>query len=100
MKLNTFRGLIAALGLTMLSACGGGNDTAPVSEQSPQLPSKAATAGDCANSACSPPVIDGLAEEFRSRALARKHEAEDEAVPRYPRVPDSAANGPDPDPRP
>jgi hypothetical protein len=100
MKLNTFRGLIAALGLTILSACGGGNDSAPVSPQSPQMLSKAATAGDCANSACTPPVIDGLAEEFRSRALARKHEGEDDAVPAYPRVPDNAASGPDPDPRP
>jgi hypothetical protein len=103
MKLNTFRPLIAALAFTILSACGGGNDSPGAALPPSQQLAHPVTAGDCADAACTPPMVDGLAEEFRSRALNRQHDGDgdDEAAqPVYPRVPDQVATGPDPAPRP
>lgn len=101
MTLTPLRSLIATLTVVLLSACGASgpdNSTASAAAPAPvALAAPAPVQGDCANSACTPPVIDGLAEEYRHQASARKVDADqDDAVPVYPRVASNALERADP----
>jgi ABC-type phosphate transport system substrate-binding protein len=99
MILSNFRALLASTALLLLSACGGGNaDQAAPTAAPAQLLAQNAIAGDCSNAPCAAPAIDGLAEEYRHRAMARKNDDAD-AEPAYPRVPSSAVEQADPEPR-
>ncbi len=90
---TTFAGVMLAL----LSACGGA-DPAPAAMASPAVASPASTgpAPSCDSRDCAP-VIDGLAEEFRSRAQRAKPAPEAEAsAPAYPQVAADAVMAPPP----
>jgi hypothetical protein len=77
MKLFKLKTLAAATVLTILTACGGSADI--IADSAPTQLAEV-SCSDCA------PVIDGLAEEFRSAALRRDKEPAADAAPAYPAV--------------
>lgn len=98
MTVTILKTTLAGLVLAVLSACGGA-DPAPAPMASPAVASTvtARPAPSCDSHDCAP-VIDGLAEEFRSRAQRGKPvpDAEASAAPAYPQVAADAVMAPPP----
>ena len=101
MTLTFLKSACACLTLVLLSACGGGAEPAAsstISSAAPAAPSPARVqASGCEGAECAP-VIDGLAEEFRSHAQRAKVDAaaQASAAPAYPQVAPDAVMAPPP----
>jgi hypothetical protein len=85
------------LTLLLLSACGGGAEPAASSMAAASPAPARVLASACDGTECAP-VIDGLAEEFRSHAQRAKVDAEAQAsaAPAYPQVAPDAVMAPPP----
>ena len=103
MTLTFLKSACACLTLVLLSACGGGAEPAASSTISTAAPAAASPAparelaSGCDGAECAP-VIDGLAEEFRSHAQRAKVDAaaQASAAPAYPQVAPDAVMAPPP----
>jgi hypothetical protein len=99
MTLNILKYACASLTLVLLTACGGGAEplaTAPAAPAAALAPAPVLAAA-CNSSDCAP-VIDGLAEQFRSSAQRAQVDAEAQAsaAPAYPRVAQETVMAPTP----
>lgn len=77
MRTNYLRTWISGVALTLLAACGGnGGDAAPAGAiAAAPLTFGPAPVADCEAEGCSRPrIIDGLAEQYRARAVEQPHD--------------------------
>jgi hypothetical protein len=100
MTLDFLKYTCASLSLVLLSACGGGGEPAAVPSPAPAAAALAPVrvlAAGCDSSDCAP-VIDGLAEQFRSNAQRAQLDADAQAsaAPAYPRVAQETVTAPAP----
>jgi hypothetical protein len=100
MTLNFLKYACASLTLVLLTACGGGAEPSAAPQAAPAAAAPAPArvlAAACDSTDCAP-VIDGLAEQFRSSAQRAQVEAEAQAsaAPAYPRVAQETVMAPAP----
>lgn len=100
MTLDFLKYACASLTLVLLTACGGGAEPAAAPSAAPAAAALAPArvlAAACDRSDCAP-VIDGLAEQFRSSAQRAQVDADAQAsaAPAYPRVVQETVAAPPP----
>lgn len=100
MTLDFLKYACASLTLVLLTACGGGAEPAAAPSAAPAAAAPAPArvlAAACDRSDCAP-VIDGLAEQFRSSAQRAQVDADAQAsaAPAYPRVVQETVAAPPP----